>query len=98
MADYQDLQLDHTRVNVEIEDVCYQAHFLADRMLKYDWEDSEWQYQKDVAQQIDNLRQKLDSVLDWPAKREYLVGITFGNQRASVQPSLKQAHAALSMG
>ncbi|KWU43147.1 hypothetical protein RHOSPDRAFT_26512 [Rhodotorula sp. JG-1b] len=60
---------------------------LLDSMLKYDWEDSEWQYQKDVAQQIDNLRQKLDSVLDWPAKREYLVGITFGDQQLAHQVS-----------
>jgi hypothetical protein len=33
----------------------YQAHFLADMMLEYEWEDSKWPYQLEVAQQVDTL-------------------------------------------
>lgn len=77
IADYEDLQLDPTQVNVPIQDVCDQAGFLAHRLLKYDWEDSEWQYQVKVAQHVDILCQKLDSLLDWPKKRDYLVSLRF---------------------
>jgi hypothetical protein len=38
--------------NHSLEDVCDQAHFLADMMLEYEWEDSKWPYQLEVAQQV----------------------------------------------
>ena len=98
IADYEDLQLDHTQVNVDIEDVCDQAHFLADMMLEYEWEDSKWTYQLEVAQQVDTLCQKLDSLLDWPKKRDYLVSLRSYPSQQKKKPTLNRAHAALPMG
>ena len=98
IADYEDLQLDHTKVNMNIENVCDQAHFLADMMLEYEWENSKWPYQLEVAQQVDTLCQKLDSLLDWPKERDYLVSLRSYPSQQKKKPTLNRAHAALPMG
>lgn len=74
IVDYEDLQLGHDQVNIPIQDVWKEADSLADRMLKFDWEDTKWQYQVTVAQQINSLRQDLDNLTSWPRKTKYLVG------------------------
>lgn len=92
IADYEDLQLDPDQVNVEIQDVCDQAHFLADMMLKYDWEDSKWAYQLEVAEQVNTLRQALDSRLNWSQKKAHLVSLRC--YPFQEQTTLNKAHAA----
>lgn len=99
IADYEDLQLDHTQVNIDIENVCDQAHFLADMMLEYDWEDSKWPYQLEVAQHVDTVRQEMNSLLDWPKKRDYLVSLrSYPSQKKKKENYTKQSSCSAPNG